>query len=514
MSKKKESRNLQHLYHHVRNIQIDIELILKKYFSWIDFFDETIVSFYAYDALIDYVGRNHEIKDSNTQLLGMSAVPGSWIIWPFIKLLYHFFLSNSRNIIAKSKKGEIPSSILLLPVTKKSPHLLSIVQKMLDGMNYSCITMTVTSSNISWEAKEIVSHGSLEYVEGLLSIKHLFQIFRTRNRVLKEINPSFLNDFCQQIFSRYNIHDENVRKIILRKIVYGLLDNIEYGLIGAEISKYRPLAVISEVVKYGKVAFIMSYLDKIKTPTIGLQHGVLINPFDYYPSSKYFGCSSLYSKKKLESIIGAKNKCFFLAGLPEQMSRNKPISANDNENKISLGIVDSTETIVLYRMQMIEIIKNSKFIKKFEDLYIKSHPRVAKGDKIEDWLSLPNFRSLGTLNWDEFSSKVNTAITFSFDAVYELLKMEKVTIMLNPANRFDATEIPDFCNLKIISTAMELDSILIDILEGRVRWNSSEESDIKHFLDYIYGKKDDDAYIQSIIKVLDSALSSDREHSL
>ncbi len=499
-------RDLQHVYVDARHIQSDIEQILRKYFSWLSFLDEKIVSFYAYDTLIDYVGRKENgTIDLNNQHFEMPASTSLWFIRPILKILYHYILSNTQKISSKFKIEEVHSSILFLPVTKRKPHLLSIIRNMLSARGYSCSDMAVTSNNVFWESRETFSKNSIPYTESLLSMTNVFQIVRAVNRIFRTFNSALPKEFSVNVFNKYGINNDNVKNTILKKILYGLTDNIEYGMIGRQISSFKPLAVISEVVKYGKVPFIFSYLNKAEIPTIGLQHGILINPFDYYPSSKYFGCSSLYSKKKIESITEDKNKFYFIAGLPEQMSRNKPKYTNSVENKISLGIVDSTETIVLYRMQMIDIIEKSKLIGKFKDLWVKSHPRVAKGDRIEDWLTLSNFRSLGKSNWDEFSSKVNTAITFSFDAVYELMKMKKVTIMLNPANRFDATGLPRFRNLKIIRTAFELDAVLMDILEGKSVWDITEESRINHFLDYVYGKKDDEAYVRSLVDVLDGA---------
>jgi len=482
-----------------RRIVFDIEEIIRWHYGWIDLIDERLIAHAAYDNLLECMGTQCKAGDQVNNSAG--RIPVVWLLWPIAKLIYHIFVSRVHNLFKKHNLSAISDAILILPGVISLPNLLSRLEENLKA-HYFCVSMTATSDNIPWEIKQLSDTTFPPHIEGFLSFRDVLWFMRIMTRVATG-RSEFVKDIRARVFSKYNINNPAVIKKIINTIFYSIFDNIEYCLIGKKIVKNCPRALISEIANYGKIAYVMSYVGKKNIMTIGLQHGVIIDPFEYLPASEYFGCPSTYALKRLKDLecpVERKTH-YFLSGLPEQMT-SKVIFT---DHRRATALVDSNERIRMYKRQSIEILQKSKKINELPVLYIKSHPRASNAMKIENLFTLPNYRSMGISDWDDFSRRINVAITFSFDAVYELLIRKIVTIVINPSKRFYPGDYTILNNLKFVCSSEELDSILSDILDEKIIWNKSEEQEITDYLSYVFGKYDNSLYRNAVKEIIDSA---------
>lgn len=482
-----------------RRIVSDIEGIVEQHYGWIEFVEGRLIAHTAYDSLIEYKGA--QSKERNRIDNRTFRIPFIWMLWPIAKLFYHIFVSKFHIFTKPNNTNEISNAILILPGVRSFPHLLSRLEVNLKE-SYSCISMTVTANNVPWEIKQLLNTNLPPHIEEILSFSDVFWFIRAMLQVAKS-RSDFIRDIQERIFSKYNINNPRLTKGIINSMFYSIFDNIEYGLIGKKIARHRPRALISEVANYGKIAYIMSYVRKKNILTIGIQHGVMIDPFEYLPASEYFGCPSKYALKKLEELKNCRKRksYYFLCGLPEQMTSKEILTEHRMRN---VGLVDSNERIQIYKRQSVEILQKSKSIHKLPVLYIKSHPRAYNTMKVENWLTLPNFKSMGISNWDDFCRGISIAITLSFDAIYELLKRKIVTIVLNPLNIFGNNKIRNYNNLRFVHNSVEIDVILSDIIDNKVAWDETEENVLGKYMDYIFGEIDNELYVKSIIKILNT----------
>lgn len=511
-------KDLEDIYEEARIAFRDIEVIVRKHFGWFEYLDENKVARYVYEILVDFFGRtnnNQSIGFKSTRGIGFKStrVPFFWIFWPFVKNFYRCAISNLTKIFFPFKKKEISNKVLFLPVTEIKPHSLSILQGGLQE-KYPCLTMVLTGNTKWWKIPEVLRRKS-SYVEMLFSIKDsvkdIFKFWRIMAKTFATNRAyEFKMDITKGLFVKYGIEDAEIKRIIFRRLLYGFFDNVEYCQIGKRISMLSPLAVISDVTTVGKVAFIMSYLNlnRVNVLTIGLQHGIVTDTHRYFPASRYFGCASLYALEKLQGADPYRSEFYFLGGLPEQMTWNHSDRArNTRIHEFGLGIVDSNDRIRMLLRQLVEILRDSKWLPKMNKIYVKRHPRFRRQTNFDYWMDLPNVRDTGISDWETFSSRVNIAITLSYDAIYELLRRKIVTIVLNPAKRMDTKKFPEFNNLKFIKDSVELDSVLGDMSAGAIKWNSDEEQEIWDFLDYVYGKSEESRYVESVVEVIDSWLA-------
>ena len=497
--------NLEVIYTKARRAILDIEGIIRKHFGWYEYLDENKIARYNYEILVDCFGKNNR---KQSIWFKSARIPFVWVFYPLLKIIYHFTISNLTKIFFPFKKKEISNKVLLLPVTEIKPHALSILQSGLQE-KYPCLTMVLTGNKKWRKIPEVLRRKSYNYIEMLFSVKDSFKFWGIFAKTFATNRSyEFKKYITKGLFVKYGIEDAEIKRIIFRRLLYGFFDNVEYCEIGKRISMLNPLAVISDVTTVGKVPFIMSYLNRVNILTIGLQHGIVTDTYRYYPASKYFGCASQSALEKLKEADKGRKEYYFLCGLPEQMTRSEVVDPKKNTmNEIGFGIVDSNDRIRMLLRQLVDLMGASKYLARIPKIYVKRHPRFRKSCNIDDWLEIPNLKDLGVSNWETFASKVDIAITLSYDAIYELMRRKIVTIVLNPSNRMNTKNFPKFDNLKFVRSPSEIDSILSAALEGTVAWNSNEEQRIKDFLDYVYGTSEENRYVESVIQVIDSWLT-------
>jgi len=492
--------DLEVIYDEARIASRDIEVIVRENFGWFEYLDENKVARYVYEILLDCFGRVDKDESIGFKSIG---VPFVWILWPFAKLIYHCSIANIQKVFSASKKTEIANKVLLLPVLKVKPHLLSILESGIQR-KYPCFTMALTSNKLWREVSENVQGNCDPYVESLFSSRDFFAFFRIMVKTVCHTAYIFKRDIIRGIFEKYGINDRKSKTVIFRRLIYGIFDNVEYCLIGKRISALNPSAVISEVTTVGKIAFIMSYLNRVNILTIGVQHGFVTDTHRFYPASRYFCCVSRYALERLQEADEERKKYYFLGSLQEQMTQKKVVESRKiGRNEGGFGIVDSKDEILMLLRQRVDILNGSKYLRWISKIYVKSHPRFLESSNIDNWLELPKLENLGVSNWETFASKIDIAITLSYDAIYELMRRKIVTIVLNPAKRVDIKKFPKLRNLKFVKDSAELDSILSDVLAGKIKWDKFEEQKIDQFLEYVYGSNDENFYIQSVCKIID-----------
>ena len=492
--------NIEILLKKSRRIVSDIEEIVEQHYGWIELVDGRLIAYVAYDSLIEYFGSKGKAgnqTDNKKKII--------WGLWPITKIIYHIMVSKIHGLFKAINTNSISDAILMLPGVGSLSNFLSRLEDNLKE-SYSCVSMTTSARNTPRKIKRLLVTNSLPYIEGFLSFSDVFLFVRTMMQVAKS-RFNFVQDIQKRIFIKYNINNHAIKREIINNLFYSLFDNIEYGLIGQRIVQCNPRALISDIASYGKIAYIMSYANKKGIITIGIQHGVMIDPFKYFPASKYFGYSSKYALKKLEDLENPRKRetHYFLCGLPEQMTAKAIVPDHGIQ---AVGLVDSNESIRMDKRQSVEILQKSENIHKLPVLYVKSHPRAGNAMKVENWYALSNYKSMGVSSWDNFCGRINIAITFSFDAVYELLIRKIVTIVINPSKRFNTGYYADLNNLKFACNSAELDSILLDILDKKLIWDKSTEQEITDYLSYVFGRSDDRLYGNAVKGILAKCICS------
>jgi len=487
------------LLEEARRIVGCVERIVDSHYGSSDLIDGRLVAHAAYDQLIQFLGDRgsiHERRCIRTEIL-----KDSWWPWSIAKLLYHISFSRLHHLTKKTDLSSIRSAILLLPGVRSRPNLLSRLEDNLKE-GYPVVMMTVTSNNLPWEIRNLSYRDGLPSVETHLTSSDIVRFLRISFRILSD-KANFVRSIEERVFCRYGINSVPIRSRISAALLSALLDNVEYGIIGERLSEYSPCAVVSEVANYGKIAYILSNLNRRNVCTVGIQHGVMIDPYEYIPAAKRFGCPSPYSLKLLTELTSrVKGKdSYFLCGLPEQLSHTKKSVARKGSG--GFGFVDSNETVKLYKELSVQIIKSSTHVATLPKLFVKSHPRAKQSMKIESWFMFPRYVSMGIVTWDDFCKDIEVSITLSFDAIYELLAREIVTVVINPGNRFQAGNGVRFNNLTFVCNSFELDSALSEISERETKWVDREQKELDAYLGYVFGSNSSRHYGHAVRGIID-----------
>lgn len=245
--------------------------------------------------------------------------------------------------------------------------------------------------------------------------------------------------------------------------------------------------------------FLLPVINNVKNKgaiNIHLQHGVLQNPNQFYIPNycDYVMCCSEREKKHyIEN--GADEHKVFVIGAPFQSLSNDKVIIKETIKYDILVLLDSTrnEAYFKYQGDVIQMLNHT--FSRFKILYrFRPASRNLDQEKFKHYISVQDISIGNSLLDDVINSR--TVISFSFDAIFDVIRQEKPFLIVSSKNILDES-------LKTICIT-EIDLLkerVIDLLENKNNYFD------KKTCNYNFGELDYDLVKKRFVDILNSDIN-------